>query len=78
MEERDIFSRATQVNTSNYCYMYCCSLRLRACPTHRRMSVSKRLESIVQTDIKTYHTTHRQGSVSKLFNTLYAVRINYK
>jgi len=35
--------------------------KVRACTTHRHVFVSKRLESIIQTDIKTCHTTHRQG-----------------
>jgi hypothetical protein len=41
-------------------------------------SVSKRLESIVQTGIKTGHTTYRRSSVSMLFNALHVVMINYK
>jgi hypothetical protein len=48
------------------------------CTTHRRRYVSKHLESIVQTDIKTSLITKRQGSVSKLFNALHVAKTNYK
>jgi hypothetical protein len=40
-------------------------------------SVSKRLEFIIQAGIKTDHTTHRRGYVSKLFNALQVAKYLY-
>ena len=38
--------------------------------------LSKRLESTVETDIKTDYTTERQGLSLKLFNALHVAKIN--
>ena len=49
---------------------------VRACTVERRGLVSKRLESTVETDIKTDYTTERQGLSLKLFNALHVAKIN--